>query len=618
MFAKPFRVKSNTAIKGSDRRKLRADVLAAFPSLSSSQLSDLIPSKEELNVVKMFLHKGEAVTAYVLNKNPVFFEMDKTLYPTVYALWSYPDLLAAFTTWPAVLPKLVGGADLMLPGVVAPPSGLPKVLQGDLCAINLVGNRAPVAIGLVTMSTPEMLAAGMKGKGITTLHTYMDQLWAFGEKTNPPVIAHKHCDPGEIGDQMEEEEEEEEEEEVIIDAVSIENVTALLDRTASDTPDIDNLCLNVETESEGVTSATDQANDSKAHALEIVDLKEITEDTGNHQDTAEIIRTIQEQMDELLLQCFLHALKFKVKKTDLPLLTSTFLKNHMYPCCPEGRQLDIKKSSYKKLSKFLQSMQQRHIVQVKELSKGVESIAIVNWKHADLKSFTVPETATGEEMVKIDEESETLYQPPEISSYYNVSSKLIPLFEHAGLKKDATLSSGDVRSIITNYVKSNELIDDYNKNYVTINPTLCDCILEKSEYHTVTKLKWDDLFTRCLERLQQCHQVTFPGQKPIIRKGSIKPISIDVAQRASNKKVTLIKNLEVYGLDPQIVGNALQLRAQASVTMNQVPGTKDKILLQVQGNQVNHIAKLLTEEYRIPPKYIEGLNKAPKPGKKKR
>ena len=29
----------------------------------------------------------------------------------------------------------------MLPGVVVPPTGLPQVQQGDLCAIALVGNR---------------------------------------------------------------------------------------------------------------------------------------------------------------------------------------------------------------------------------------------------------------------------------------------------------------------------------------------------------------------------------------------------------------------------------------------------------------------------------------------
>lgn len=33
-------------------------------------------------------------------------------------------------------------------------------------------------------------------------------------------------------------------------------------------------------------------------------------------------------------------------------------------------------------------------------------------------------------------------------------------------------------------------------SYVTINPTLCDCLLEKSEFQEVDSLKWDDLFSR--------------------------------------------------------------------------------------------------------------------------
>lgn len=33
-------------------------------------------------------------------------------------------------------------------------------------------------------------------------------------------------------------------------------------------------------------------------------------------------------------------------------------------------------------------------------------------------------------------------------------------------------------------------------SYVRISPTLCDCLLEKSEYQEVESLKWDDLFSR--------------------------------------------------------------------------------------------------------------------------
>ncbi|KAJ8370934.1 hypothetical protein SKAU_G00109620 [Synaphobranchus kaupii] len=178
---------------------------------------------------------------------------------------------------------------------------------------------------------------------------------------------------------------------------------------------------------------------------------------GDEDVEEEDSRSPQEQMDALLLQCFLHALKSKVKKSELPLLTSTFLRNHMITCCPSGKQLDIKKSSYKKLSKFLQCMQQQHhLLQVKELSKGVESIVQVDWKHPELRSFRPPEDRPKDGGSRREQ--------------WGDSQK----------RKGAVLSPGEIRTIVTEYVKKNELVHEINKNYVTIDPTLCDCLLEKS------------------------------------------------------------------------------------------------------------------------------------------
>ncbi|XP_004028330.2 eukaryotic translation initiation factor 2D isoform X2 [Gorilla gorilla gorilla] len=460
MFAKAFRVKSNTAIKGSDRRKLRADVTTAFPTLGTDQVSELVPGKEELNIVKLYAHKGDAVTVYVSGGNPILFELEKNLYPTVYTLWSYPDLLPTFTTWPLVLEKMVGGADLMLPGLVMPPAGLPQVQKGDLCAISLVGNRAPVAIGVAAMSTAEMLTSGLKGRGFSVLHTYQDHL------------------------------------------------------------------------------------------------------------------------------------------------------------CPEGRQLDIKKSSYKKLSKFLQQMQQEQIIQVKELSKGVESIVAVDWKHPRITSFVIPEPSPTSQTIQ-EGSREQPYHPPDIKPLYCVPASMTLLFQESGHKKGSFLEGSEVRMIVINYAKKNDLVDADNKNLVKLDPILCDCILEKNEQHTVMKLPWDSLLTRCLEKLQPAYQVTFPGQEPIVKKGRICPIDITLAQRASNKKVTVVRNLEAYGLDPYSVAAILQQRCQASTTVTPAPGAKDSLQVQIQGNQVHHLGWLLLEEYQLPRKHIQGLEKAPKPGKKK-
>ena len=57
---------------------------------------------------------------FQVEKEPLFFmfEKEKKIFPSVYLLWRYPDLLPTFTTQPPVIKNLANGADLMLPGVV--------------------------------------------------------------------------------------------------------------------------------------------------------------------------------------------------------------------------------------------------------------------------------------------------------------------------------------------------------------------------------------------------------------------------------------------------------------------------------------------------------------------
>lgn len=586
MFCKAFRVKSHSALKSSDRKKLRGDISCTFPSLTSEKLAELMPPKEDLTIAKVFVHKGDAVSIYVHNRNPIIFELGRNFYPTVYTLWRHPDLLPVFTTWPPVFERMSGGADLMLPGILMSSFGLPEVQQGTLCAITLVGNRAPVAIGVATMSTKDMLASGMKGKGFNILHTYKDQLWAYGDESCPPNIPPEEIEVAPSANL----------EEGYLDSESPAYITEL-----------ENLRL------EKVAATAQQEGG---------EIKESTETFQEEKVEIPYVEncniSLQETMDDLLHQCFFHALKYKVKKSDLPLLTSAFLRNFLFACCPEGQQVDIKKSSYKKLSKFLQAMQQRNILQVKELSKGVESIVEIHWKHPDVISFVAPETVLPLETCETsDGGRKQPYQPPEIISLYGINAKMLPLFQASGHRKGDLLTPNDVRSVIITYVKTNELVHSDNKNFVTVDPVICDCLLDASEKHDLLLLKWDDLITRCLERMQPSHRVAFPGSSPVVRKGNIEAIDITVAQRGSNKKVTIIKNLELYGLDPVSVGSLLQQRVQASFSCTVLPGTKDKVQVQIQGNQVSQTGKLLLEHFKIPRKYINGLDLAGKAGKKK-
>lgn len=98
------------------------------------------------------------------------------------------------------------------------------------------------------------------------------------------------------------------------------------------------------------------------------------------------------EMDELLEYCFLKACK-AIKKSDLPILSSNFFKNHLIVACPEGRTVDIKKSSYKKLSAFLSAMKTRGVIKT-EIMKGVESILSIQADHPLVRDLVVLEKNT--------------------------------------------------------------------------------------------------------------------------------------------------------------------------------------------------------------------------------
>jgi translation initiation factor 2D len=54
-------------------------VTAAFPTLASNQVSELTLGKEELNVVKLYVHKGGAVTVYHVVVTPSYLNWKKKI-----------------------------------------------------------------------------------------------------------------------------------------------------------------------------------------------------------------------------------------------------------------------------------------------------------------------------------------------------------------------------------------------------------------------------------------------------------------------------------------------------------------------------------------------------------
>ena len=69
----------------------------------------------------------------------------------------------------------------------------------------------------------------------------------------------------------------------------------------------------------------------------------------------------------------------------------------MVPNAPPNTLLDVKKSSYKKLSKFLEEKEKNGVIHIKELQKGVESIVGVEYEHEFIVKHRVVRYHKGEQ-----------------------------------------------------------------------------------------------------------------------------------------------------------------------------------------------------------------------------
>ena len=54
--------------------------------------------------------------------------------------------------------------------------------------VNLVINKAPVAVGCAALSSEDMYMSGKRGKGLKILHCIGDQLWVHYGKPNLPEL----------------------------------------------------------------------------------------------------------------------------------------------------------------------------------------------------------------------------------------------------------------------------------------------------------------------------------------------------------------------------------------------------------------------------------------------
>ncbi|CAK9326102.1 unnamed protein product [Citrullus colocynthis] len=576
MFKKVAEAKLHQRLSGADRKKLKRTVKERFPGASDAEIDVLLPPKVEFSVAKF----QNRVHIYSLEGGfPMFFDVDgrgTEIFPTVFALWMVPELLPAFVLKGGEVSRyVIGGADLMFPGIHIPADGLPSFLSGEPWAVKVPGNASPIAVGVTTMSSTEALKAGLRGKALRILHYYRDSLWGSVEGHYVPNAGFLedvvYGDPvlassSQTDDSCEGTETAADASNYGQNDSSNKEVGESVDETTSDVLDEPGVVLTAQTD-----STTDDIV-SGVNDLKVVN--DISTEEPNVQHTLSA-----DDVDKLLDKCLLQALHTTVKDKDFPLPGSTLWSNHVLPCRPPGMMLDIKKSSYKKLSKWLQAKSSTGLIIVKEDKHKKETVLYsVNHKHPDYTSFK-PEKQQVEKIDQSDNHGpkESLSNKIlEVAEIYKPSVHVNPIFFAVGADTSKLYTAAEATDIVFQYIEKEKLEKPTEKSRVVLDAILCDALFKgaiKKGTTYPTEIHKKDIGSTFISRMQPHHIVT-RGSESVVRKGALKTIQIMTERRQGNKKVTRLSGLETFLLDAGALASELQKKCACSTTVAELPGKK--------------------------------------------
>lgn len=597
MFKKAVDAKSQQRLSGADRKKLKRTIRDRFPNVSDADVDILLPPKVEITVSK---YPNRVLVYGIEGECPMFFGGDgrgSEIFPTVYALWKVPDLLPSFMLKGGEVSQfMLGGADLMFPGIRIPAEGLPSFSAGEPWSVKVPGNPAPIAVGATTMSSTEALNAGLRGKALKINHYYRDTLWESAENCHVPNAG-------------------------FYENVVFEDPALLTTGQASDSCENDHMgdaadgalsiLDSVREEEHTVTNEVSEQITTSMADLQVVENASGSESHADDQHPLSV-----EDVDLLLDKCLLQALHTTVKDKDLPMPGSTLWSGHVLPCRPTGITLDVKKSSYKKLSKWLQSKSANGLVSVKEDKHKKEAVLIsVNRKHLDYTSFR-PEKKKVEKTEQSTNNAPTEGQSRkflEVVELYKSNTHVNPIFAAVGADTGKLYTASEASQIVFGYIEQEKLVKEVNKSIVVLDAALCDALYKgaiKKGTMYPTEIHKKDLGQTFINRMQ-AHCEVIRGNDSVVRKGALKPIQIVTERRQGNKKVTKLSGVECFLIDPEALASELQKKCACSTTVSELPGKKGFEVL-VQGGVIDDLARHLVEQCGVHKRYIEVLDKTKK------
>mmetsp|Transcript_12080 Transcript_12080/g.32438 ORF Transcript_12080/g.32438 Transcript_12080/m.32438 type:complete len:617 (-) Transcript_12080:227-2077(-) len=612
-FRKEVTVSTQAPVGKRDLKKLRKDVEAQLPALSPKDLDALVPLSGEWNALKL---KGSGTVVYQqVGRPPTLFDLDGRgdLWPTVNALWAFPDMLPTLETHGPVTRHLLKGADLMLPGVIVPDGGLPPIAGGAKVAVRAAGNASPVAVGTLAISTADAAEGAMKGKGVAVVHVYRDMLWSFGGRAVPnpgfgaeEVAACEGAPPP--------------------DASITGITTALASATVGGAAE----------DAEAHPSQDDGAGDDGPAAAP-ADASDAAP-SGAYLEAAAVAKLSALSMDDLLVETLKNAVASTLTDDKLPLDASDVYQKHMQPAKPASVPMDAKRSTFKQVAKFFKAQQKAKLIGTKEHKGEIKVVSIdrshpffaqhaPSWPVAGgggAASGKADEAAANNSELEAEIAAVTRSAPPKVSELVGPTHYLEKLFAELGLAKSTLVTKEEAfERVLFAYIDKAGLSshhgqaeddEEEEEETVKLDAMLIDSLFkvaggQKKGTEFPESASLGDCESRFEQRLQAWHRVEVDGHEPRERKGPLPRIQVGAGRAAGHNKTT-VSGLETYRVDPEALARYGRRLFNCTTSVAELPGKNvhDKEVT-LQGHCLREVTEHLIRVYKIPKTCIELADK---------
>lgn len=521
-------------------------------------------------------------------------------------MWKCPYLAKIILTPGQVLEVLQGGADLMIPGCFPP---YPQIATGQVVAVGLLA-RPTVPIGVGIALTPlGNLDRNFKGKAVQMVHVIGDTLCdKYMSELKPPMefdTTVPYITEGQDGAETAEGE--------------VSESIPVTTETTSDTT----TCTKSVTESLGNLDVQDSLEPSTSRKPESASAEEPEFSTDEIDEAFKVglLQTLRKALDEPL---------------ELPITASNLVANYILLNLPfDSPSMQMKKTSWKKASKFFKAMEKDGLVKVRDRSDDVVVQEVAGREDDRVKNFQIfkvkkkvtggggsgrAASANSVKLTSID-----LWKPHSAAQRF--------LAEAAPDKIAAYYDNDTIKVILVSYINAKKLVDKANRKNIVADDLLAAALnlpKEGALNPALRSIGRDKLVAKLQSNCTAYHvvyneadptlqdetaAVLLKAFKPV--KGPVPTILIETERRGGNKVVTKVSNLEAFHIDPTELAEELRRTCAGSTAVNPVKEGSDKMEVLVQGPQIKAIQDALAKR-GVRPGWVDVKEKGTKNGKKKR